>query len=617
MASTIDETLLSLKLQTYRAFEVIIVNDGSSDPGSIKKLENLDLKGLNAQIINQKNQGVAAARNNGIDKAVGKYIVCLDSDDVLDPTYVEKCLLLLELDPNIALVSTDMKRFGINDMVYKQARYSASELIENNMVVTAAMFKKEAWAAVGGYKSNIGYEDWEFWINLAEKGYWGTNIPEPLFNYRTALSSRYTEDQLSHHRNLEAIRKLHPAYGKAIKKAHKYKVYNHKYVSRDSLLVNQDRSSSYKAMGNENKNVLITIPWMTFGGAETLIYNYCREIKDAFNITFATGLESDHEWEYKFKEITPNIYHLANLYGDKELYIEFISNYIKTRNIGILHIIHNGFTFDLLPEIRRRHPHIKIIVTMFNDRVPYFEESIKFEKYIDAYVSDNNAVASHYKRELISNKNVVVIPNGINCYDEFSLSRHDRLSERAALGISENDIAVFFVGRLSEEKNPDVFLDVASQMLKAGGANNLRFYIVGDGPMRPIIEKKLSDINSPNVTYLGYQSDVASYLAAADIFVLPSSIEGFPLSILEAMAMEVAVIASDVGAVSDVIDSNTDGIVVAAGSATEIVAAINLLKTNPGLLRDLKQNARKKAEEKYSNIALGDNYKKLYKDVAS
>lgn len=610
--STIDETIESLRWQTFKNFEVLVVDDGSTEQLSIEKSKHLDFKGLHAEVISQQNRGVAAARNNGISKSRGQYIICLDSDDLIDPTYIEKCVLLLETDPNIDLVTTDMKIFGVTNMVYKQGSYNPLNLIENNMVTTASMFDKEGWQKVGGYKSAIGYEDWEFWVNLAEHGYWGVNLPEPLFNYRTALASRYTEDLADHEINMQKVRELHPNYKRKIKKLQKIKKFNHKYVSRDSLFANLNNPHKFQWFNNENENILITIPWMTFGGAETLIHNYCLEVKDKFNISFVTGWQSGHEWEYKFKEITPYIYHLANLYGDQNLYTEFISNFIITRDISVLHIIHNGFTLPLLPEIKQRHPALKVVVTMFNDRVEYFEQSTKYEKYIDAFVTDNNKVANHYKQKLKNGVEVRVIPNGINSNDIYNPILYNRQKQRAELGLKEKDLAVFFMGRLAEEKNPDVFLEVAEKVVK--DHNNIHFFVVGDGVLAPQVKSKVAQINNKNVRYLGYQSEIARYLCSADIFVLPSSIEGFPLSILEAMAMKVAVIASDVGAVSDVIDTEINGFVVNPGDVREIAERIVTLVNDRQLLDEVKNAARQKIEKKYSNIVLGQNYKKLYRD---
>ncbi len=614
-ADTIDDTLNSLDTQTFRDFEVIIVDDGSPDTESIQKLKEVKNTGFKATFIRQENQGVAAARNNGISRAKGKYIICLDSDDVIEPTFIEKSTLVLESAPDVSLVTTNRTDFGVLTEVTKYSPYNPINLYSDNMVITAAEFRKEAWSISGGYKSNIGYEDWDFWLTLAENGFWGKSLPETLFTYRTSMQSRYVEDKDIHWNNMKTIKSLHPEYKKNIKKLLAKRQYSKYVIEPKSAFVNLDDSKSYSEIEAHKPNVLITVPWMTFGGAETLIYNYCREIKDQFNISFVTGLQSEHEWEHKFKEITPNVYHLYNLFGeDKNLHLEFLSNYIATRKIDIVNIIHNGFTFEFLAELKRRHPNLKVVTTMFNDRVEYFKQSIGYEDYIDSFVSDNMAVAKHYERELTKEIPANVIPNGINCFDEFSPDLFDREQKRKELGLEKDDLAVFFVGRLSVEKNPDVFVNVAEKV-GSNKKHKVKFFVIGDGPMRPEVDKLIEESKSAQLTYLGYQSEVALYLSAADVFVLPSSIEGFPLSILEALAMRVVVVASDVGAISDVIDNTKDGFVVTPGSVPEIVKAVEILSQDKKLLNDMKDKSRKKAVELYSNKALGRNYANLYKGL--
>ncbi len=617
-AATLPETLSSLRNQTFQNFDVTIVNDGSN-PDQAEALERITDKKLRV-IHHKKNLGQgspAAARNSGVKQAKGHYIVCLDSDDILDPTYIEKCLIVLETNPNADLATTDTLNFGVVNSVYRQEPYNAFHLLDNNMVVTAAMYNKVGWERVGGYKVGIGYEDWDFWISLAENGYWGAHIAEPIFIYRTALSSRYVEDKTKHKNNMQKIKDLHPNYYSHIRKVHRHKYFNNKSVSKDTRLINLNNPATYLGQSNKNKNILVAVPWMTFGGAETLIVNFCKEIQDRHNISFITGLYSEHEWEYKFKEISPRVYHLANLFSDenKDMKLEFVSNYINTRDIHVLHIIHTASVFYMLPEIRRRHPDLKIVITMFNDIVEHFEKSLSYEKYTNAYTTDNATVAAHYQKRLTANSTIKVLPNGINCYDIFNPDLYNKSNERASLGIGEQDIAVFFVGRLSVEKNPDIFLAAAQNILKSPASDRLRFFIIGDGPMRPDVERIIKNINSKSVQYLGYQSEIAKYLSAADIFVLPSSIEGFPLSILEAMAMKVAVIASDVGAVAEVIKSGEDGFVVPAASAPAITKTIENLVNNPALIEKVKNNGRRAVEEKYSNKVLGSNYTKLYKDL--
>ncbi len=617
-ADMIDDTLNSLEGQTFRRFEVIIVDDGSTDEASKQAIEGIGERHstLNIRIVRQENLGVAKARNNGIKSATGKYIICLDSDDILTSTYVEKCVIALETNPDIALVTSYREHFGVVNSVYSVADYDAMRLYDDNMVTTAAAFRKEAWARAGGYKSGISYEDWEFWLTLAENGDWGMTLQEPLFRYRVELQSRFQQDKNKHWDAMRTIKNLHPNYKKIIATLAKHKKFDKHMTSPKSAFGNLSHSDDYIA-GNINKPaVLVAIPWMTFGGAETLIYNYCREIKNAFDISFVTGISSDNEWHHKFLEISERIYHLPRLLPDEKLYFEFISNYIDVHNVDILHIIHSGFVFDMLPRLKELHPNLKVVVTMFNDRVEeYVNKSVEQQDYIDEFNTDSEAVAESYRKRFTASVRVRTIPNGIDCYKEFNPDVFDRDAVRTTLGIKTGEKAVFFIGRLSEEKNPDVFVEIAKLVGEENKTAGIaKFFMIGDGPMKKEIEHMIHKERVGNLTYLGYQSNIAEYLSAADIFVLPSRIEGFPLSILEAMSMGVAVVASAVGAVPDVVVDGHNGYVIEPGSVDQGAEKVRSLM-NDTILHDTRINNRKDVEQKYSNKKLGENYRKLYKEA--
>lgn len=611
-AETIDETLISLKNQTFKNFEVIIVNDGSTEKQSKDVFKKLPQKysQLKINLIDQENAGVAVARNEGIEHANAKYILCLDSDDALEETYIEKALLVLESTPSISVFTTDREDFGVRNDRHANADYNALRLYKDNMVITAAVFTKEAWVKAGGFKSGISYEDWDFWLSLAENGYWGKSLHEPLFKYRVAMNSRFVEDRSMHWDAIKKITSLHGDYKKKIR-ALSPKKQDIVVRTPTDAFVNMNHANDYDQNASGIPHVLIAIPWMTFGGAETLLYNYTRELVGKVDITFMTGVASKHEWEYKFREVTNKIYHLPEMFPDPALYIEFISLYIQTRSIDILHIVHSGYVFDMLPELKRRHPQLKVLVTMFNDRVPeYVQKTIEQRELIDTLNTDSSAVADSYREKTEGAIEVLSIPNGIDCKNEFNPQMFDRDAVRKELKIESGTQAVFFVGRLSSEKNPDVFVRVA-QLAKEARLKNVKFFIIGDGPMHDEVVDGIYKNKISNTYYLGYQKEVARYLVAADIFVLPSSVEGFPLSILEAMAMNVAVISSRVGAVPDVLQDGVNGYTVTPGDAKEIYDCIVTLQDEK-LLKTIQKNGRKDVETKYSNTRLGNSYRDLY-----
>jgi len=608
---TVDETYKSILGQTFANFELIIVDDGSSDPKSLTKLEEIATRDPRIQIVHQKNQKVAAARNTGLKIAKGKYIICLDSDDLIDPTYIEKAVTVLETDPEVSLITTHMDIFGASGhKLYRNAPYDPLRLYKNNMVTTAGAFCKSAWNETGGYKSGIGYEDWELWLTMAENGHWGRLIPEALFRYRTALNSGYLKDRDDHSSNVTKIRGLHKNYSKKIKKILYERDRKRKLIEPATAFVNLSNKMHYRNKQNGKPNTMVAMSWMTFGGAETLIYNFCDELKDKYNITFVTGLPSDHEWEYKFKQISERVYHLYNLSPEPILQLEFVSNYIKTRGIEILHIVHASFLLEHLEELKKRHPQLKVIVTLFNDRADHFKNTLKYRNHIDEFSSDNQIVTKQLKKEHIDDKMISTIPNGINSKEVFNPSIYNREEIRSKLGIDEDDLAVFFVGRLSEEKNPDKFIKAAKNVVANG--KKVKFYVIGDGPMRRKIQAMVPKNKRQDIRILGYKKNIAEYLSAADIFVLPSSIEGFPLSILEAMAMESVVVASKVGAVPEVIEDGSNGILITPGSVEEITAAVIRLEKDHKLLESIRKQSRKSIKSIYSSEKLGNNYHDMY-----
>lgn len=179
----INEAINSVLKQTFQNFEIIVVNDGSTDVNTIKVLSNI--KHPQIKIINQSNKKLPAARNNGIKEAQGKYICCLDADDKLKPTYLEKCISKMEHE-NLDICYSYLKEFEEGNMLWQAGDFNIKILMKGNCVPVSAVYKKSVWENIGGYdeKFTSGYEDWEFWLRFAKTGALGGRIHEPLFLYR-------------------------------------------------------------------------------------------------------------------------------------------------------------------------------------------------------------------------------------------------------------------------------------------------------------------------------------------------------------------------------------------------------------------------------------------------
>ncbi|MDR5589705.1 glycosyltransferase family A protein [Christiangramia sp. SM2212] len=178
--------------QTYKDKEIIVVDDGSNN--DTKKV----LAKLSDQInilITQENQGVVIARNNGIEKASGEYILTLDADDYFEPGFLKKAVGILDNNSDVGMVTCWT---SIEDSSGKLTRVSKptganaiSGLFKNNG--TASMlFRKICWEEVGGYDRELakGFEDWEFGIAIGKQGWKMKVIPEILLHYRNLPNSR-------------------------------------------------------------------------------------------------------------------------------------------------------------------------------------------------------------------------------------------------------------------------------------------------------------------------------------------------------------------------------------------------------------------------------------------
>lgn len=179
----LNDAVESVLAQTFRDFEIIVVNDGSTDGPTNRLLS--DYRKPMTRVIHTANQGLAEARNNGIREATGVYILPLDADDKIASTYLEKAVQILEALSNTGIVYCKAETFGAVTGPWLAAEYSLRGMLLGNLIFCSALYRKEDWQAVGGYKPNMahGWEDWDFWLSIIELGNEVHRIPEVLFYY--------------------------------------------------------------------------------------------------------------------------------------------------------------------------------------------------------------------------------------------------------------------------------------------------------------------------------------------------------------------------------------------------------------------------------------------------
>lgn len=184
------EALQSVLDQSFLDWECIIVNDGSPDDTEKIAQEWLS-KDNRFKYISKENGGLCDARNVGISKAGGKYILPLDADDKLGKDYLELAFRELENDTDLQVVYCKAEKFGIENGSWDLPPYSLKALATDNMIFCSAIFRKNEWERVGGYdlKMEYGLEDWEFWIALLKSGGKVIKLDYIGFYYRIKSSS--------------------------------------------------------------------------------------------------------------------------------------------------------------------------------------------------------------------------------------------------------------------------------------------------------------------------------------------------------------------------------------------------------------------------------------------
>lgn len=228
----IEESVASVQAQTYGNIELIIIDDGSNDANTLQILEQLAQTGI--KILHTDHLRPAGARNAGISVATGKYILPLDSDDTIEPSYVEQAVKEMEKDESVGVVYCHADLFGEESGPWQLKEYSLDNMLLDNVVFVTALFRKEDWETVGGFRTTMkhGMEDYDFWLSILELGREIRQLPDILFHYRikpVSRTTRFLDDAKKIQETYRDIYENHPVF---------YERYRDRYamVLRDELI---------------------------------------------------------------------------------------------------------------------------------------------------------------------------------------------------------------------------------------------------------------------------------------------------------------------------------------------------------------------------------------------
>jgi glycosyltransferase involved in cell wall biosynthesis len=315
----------------------------------------------------------------------------------------------------------------------------------------------------------------------------------------------------------------------------------------------------------EKPVLLVHLSMLAIGGAEKLTFDLLNNIKDKFTFVIVTSdrhaaeVGSTHP---DFKNLPATIYDMGE-FSIPQIQLPIFQYILRKYSVETLFIANgSNFIYDNLASIRANNPKLHIVNQLYDHEAGwinrYNENCIEA---IDIHIACNPKIELTYKNKFnISGERILRIDHGIEV-ENFAKAVPDIKSKekmRLNFGISPEKIVVCFIARLHPQKRPNDFLKLAKRF-----ENDPRYFfiMVGDGPLRNNIEEFLNIYNLKNFKKMGFYEPISDILSISDILTITSEYEGLPLVILNALAMSVAVISTDVGSVASVLERDGGGII--------------------------------------------------------
>ena len=593
---TLRRCLDSLARQTFRDFEVLVIEGGSDDPASVARVRELEAERPSRTRFLYRSSPcmVGDNRNYGIAAAKGKYICCLDADDMLHPAFLEVSVFLAEVE-DFDMVSPSVRCFGESESEWILQAPSLEKLVQANCIATAALFRRAVWEKTGGYRdwgkqADHVPEDWDFWIRALAVGFRATAMTAPLHHYcvhegglsRQGDSRSYRRTLLESNRELLAAR---PPVRAA------------RCVSNPLLNLHRVPDPCTP------RGVLFCLPWITQGGAENHLRTVAMGVKQAglqpMVVTTAELMPAMPDDTARFESSGVVVYNLPDLFADHTLWPLFLEELLHQHNVDTLFLCGSEYTYQLLPALREKKPALRIVDQLFNED-GHLRSNRRFASFIDLTVVPSIAL-----RDLL-----------LNTYRESAAKV--RLISQALLPSFDDDanlnpellatirgkFVVSFIGRFSPEKAPAFFLRLALQL----AANPEYFFLlIGEGPLRQQVLDGATELHG-RFHAPGAVRNARAYIAHSNVVVVPSTVEGMPGVVLESLAAGRAVVASRVGAIPEVIQDGINGFLCNSGDAGAFFRCVERLRKDAELRAAIEANARESARGDFGRDAMIESY---------
>jgi O-antigen biosynthesis protein len=358
--------------------------------------------------------------------------------------------------------------------------------------------------------------------------------------------------------------------------------------------------------------VLLAMPYLTMGGGEAAVSQICRQLKRAGFQIFVITTVPAAEWQGDTTEWfadSCSIHHLPRSLPPRK-WGGFVAQLIAEKRIDLIWLAGSSFLYELLPKLKQRFTRLAVVDLLFNP-VGHTANHLKFAKYIDHVAVEHTAMRDWVVERGRDTASVSVIPNGVDLSQFVRSPRRDWRTGRPRPN-GQPPFTAGFLGRFSEEKGPDIFLDLA---VRLRSYPQVEFLMCGAGVMESSLQQRIdAEMLGDRVHMLGFRK-TTDYLPCCDVVVICSRLDGRPNILMESLSMGVPVVAWGVGGIPEMAPVGSGATLVDPGNVPGLEAAIIRLMDQPETRRTLAESGVRFAEGHYSSEAAGAGYARMFRGL--
>jgi glycosyltransferase involved in cell wall biosynthesis len=263
----------------------------------------------------------------------------------------------------------------------------------------------------------------------------------------------------------------------------------------------------------------------------------------------------------EYQQLTPHVYILPE-FLPHHLNFSALCYLIDGYGVETLFVANGaGWIYDAAASLRQRFPHLHMVNQVYDHRIGWIDRYDKtLVRVFDRHIAPNQSIVKAYQDRGVLADAIDLIYHGIDtaAFDPAHYDHARIATLRSAIGLPPDKPVIAFLARMHPQKRPADFLLLAQRFRPTEAS----FLLVGDGPLAEQIEHQIKRVHMPHLYRLPFYKPFVDILAVADIVVIPSEYEGLPLVLLNAQAMGKPVVATDVGAIREVLEFTKGGIVV-------------------------------------------------------